>query len=173
MMSPNTIVGAVTWAIIFLGIATVLSVLIHRFTHRVESRLSDVTGLRFASSFAQLFVYVAAVTFYVHLVPELRVLGTTFLAGVSVLSIVVGFAAQGTLANLIAGVAIVLYRPIRIGDVVRLATPKGPSTATVTSVSLGYTLLKDTDDEEIVVPNSVMLNSIIVRLRAGSDGQTR
>jgi small-conductance mechanosensitive channel len=172
MMSPSTLVGAVTWAIILLGVATLLSVLIHRFTHRVESRLSDVTGLRFASSLTQLFVYVTAATIYVHLVPELRVLGTALLAGVSVLSIIVGFSAQGTLGNLIAGLAIVLYRLIRIGDVIRLTTPKGPSTATVIAVSLGYTLLKDTDGEEIVVPNTVMLNSIIVRLKTGTDVQT-
>lgn len=173
MISPNTLVGAVAWAILLLGLATALSVVIHRFAYRVESRLSDVTGLRFASSFAKLFVYVAVFTFYVHLVPELQVLGTALLAGVSVLSIVVGFSAQGTLANLIAGVAIVLYRPIHIGDTIRLTTPKGTSTATVTSVSLGYTLLKDTDGEEIVVPNSVMLNSIVVRLKAGSGVQIR
>lgn len=172
MLSPGTIVGAVIWAIIFLGIATTLSALIQRFTNRVQSRLSDLTGLRFISSLAQLFVYAAAGTIYVHLVPELQALETAFLASVSVLSVVVGFSAQATLGNLIAGLVIVLYRPIHIGDVVRMATPKGLSTVTVTSVSLGYTFLVDTDDEEVVVPNSIMLSSIIVRPKVGAGAKT-
>jgi len=46
-----------------------------------------------------------------HLVPVLRALGTAMLAGASVASIVLGLAAQNTLGNLIAGVALLLYDP--------------------------------------------------------------
>jgi small-conductance mechanosensitive channel len=32
-------------------------------------------------------------------------------------------------------------------------------------VSLGYTALRDTEGDEIIVPNSVMVSSVVIRLR--------
>jgi small-conductance mechanosensitive channel len=164
LLNPKTVIGAITWGLVFMGIATVLAILIRRSAKRVESRLSDVTGLRFASAAAQVLAYLAGVILYAHLVPELHALGTALLAGVSVISIVVGLAAQNTLGNLIAGLSIVLYRPIRVGDRVQLNSPKGVVTATLEFVSLGYTILRDDEGDEIIVPNSVMVSSIVIRL---------
>ena len=60
--------------------------------------------------------------------------------------------------------SLVLYRPIRIGDRVQLNTPKGMVTATVEMLTLGYTVLRDAERNEILVPNSVMMNNVVVRL---------
>ncbi len=102
---------------------------------------------------------------YAHLIPELRALGTALLAGVSVVSVVLGLAAQSTLGNLVAGVSLVLYRPVRVGDNVQLNSPKGLITATVERVSLGYTVLRDAESSEVIVPNSVMAGSVVIRIR--------
>jgi small-conductance mechanosensitive channel len=107
----------------------------------------------------------ASFLIYAHLIPELRALGTALLAGVSVVSVVLGLAAQSTLGNLVAGVSLVLYRPVRVGDSVQLNSPKGLITATVERVSLGYTVLRDADSSEIIVPNSVMAGSVVIRIR--------
>jgi small-conductance mechanosensitive channel len=64
----------------------------------------------------------------------------------------------------------VLYRPIRVGDKVLLASPKGLITATVENVSLGYTVLRDTDGHEVIVPNSVMVTSIVIRIERAAGG---
>lgn len=130
LLNPKTLIGALTWGVVFIGIAAALAAGIRRFARRVESRLSDVTGLRFASALAQMSAYLVAFILYAHLVPELRALGTALLAGVGVVSVVLGLAAQNTLGNLIAGLSLVLYRPIRVGDTVQLTTPRGLSTAT-------------------------------------------
>lgn len=79
-------------------------------------------------------------------------------------SVVLGLAAQNTLGNLIAGMSLVLYRPIRVGDSVQLTTPRGLTTAAVEQVSLGYTLLRATDGGEVIVPNSLMISSVVIRL---------
>ncbi len=164
MLDPTHVVGAVVWAAAFLIIALVLAAAVRRFGHYLESRLSDVTGLRFASAFAQVLVYLACFLLYAHLIPKLRALGTALLAGVSVVSVVLGLAAQSTLGNLIAGVTLVLYRPVRVGDRVQLNSPKGLITAIVERVSLGYTVLRDSESSEVIVPNSVMAGSIVIRL---------
>ena len=166
IFNPNTLAGAVAWGLLFLGIATSIATGVRRFTRRVESHLSDVTGLRFAGAFTQVLTYVVAFIIYAHLIPELHQIQKTLLAGVGVLSVIIGLAAQTTLGNLIAGISLVLYRPFRIGDKIQLSTPDGVKVATVTAISLGYTALRETDQHEIIVPNSVMGSSVIIRLNA-------
>lgn len=166
LLDPSTLGGAAVWAAIFAAAASALALAIRAATRRLERRLSDVTGLRFASAFVQVLAYLIAFILFAHLVPGLRALGTALLAGVSVVSVVLGLAAQNTLGNLIAGWSLVLYRPIRVGDHVQMSSPRGLVSATVESVSLGYTLLRDAERHEIVVPNSVMASSVVIRLPA-------
>lgn len=164
LLNPKKVTGALVWGVVFIGIASAMAVLIRRSAREIASRLSDKTGLRFGSALAQIVAYMAVAILYAHLVPALRAVGTALLAGASVVSIVVGIAAQTTLGNLIAGLSLVLYRPVRVGDKVQLITPKGPIVATMEFVSLGYTALRDTDGDEIIVPNSVMVSSVVIRI---------
>ena len=164
IFNPNTLIGALAWGLVFFAIATGVVAGVRRFTRRVESHLSDVTGLRFAAAFAQVLTYVIAFIIYAHLIPELHDIQKTLLAGVGVLSVIIGLAAQTTLGNMISGISLVLYRPFKIGDRVQLSTPAGLKIATVTAISLGYTVLRETDQDDIVVPNSIMGSSVIVRL---------
>ncbi len=115
-----------------------------------------------------MLAYLVAFVLYAHLVPRLRALGTGLLARVSIVSVVVGLATQDALANLVAGRSLVLYRPTRVGDKVLLTSPKGLTAATAENVSLGYTVLYDSDGHEGIVPNSEMVPSSVIRVeRAG------
>ncbi|MBK7727808.1 MAG: mechanosensitive ion channel family protein [Gammaproteobacteria bacterium] len=163
MFDPDTLTGAVLLGIIFLLAATMIVRTLRRATRHVESHLSDVTGVHFASALGQVFAYLIAFVLYAHLVPGLRALGTALLAGVSVVSVVLGLAAQNTLGNLVSGLSLVLYRPVKVGDRVKMNTPKGLVTATVHQISLGDTTLRDSEMEEILVPNSVMMSSVLIR----------
>lgn len=164
LMNPNALVGAVFLGVVFLLLATVVVMLIRRAARRVEIHLTDVTALRFVSAFAQVLTYLIGFVLYAHLVPELRALGTALLTGVSVVSVVVGLAAQNTLGNLVAGLSLVLYRPIRVGDQIQISAPIGVISARVEQVSLGFTVLRDENSHEVIVPNSVMMGTTVVRL---------
>ncbi len=164
LVDVGTLTGAVVWAVVFLALAHVVTIGIRRTARRIEPRLTDVTGLHFLSLFAQVVTYILAFILYAHLVPALRALGTALLAGAGVVSVVTGLAAQNTLGNVVAGISLVLYRPISTGDRVQLGTPRGVATATVEFISLGHTLLRDHDGNEIIVPNSVMMSSVLIRL---------
>lgn len=163
-VAANTLLGATLYGVIFLIAAFILARLVRKFERRIETHLTDATGLRFASALAQISIYILSFILYAHLIPELRAVATTVLAGAGVVSVVVGLAAQSTLSNLIAGVSLVLNRVISIGDKVKLNTPNGLTTATVEQLSLGYTLLRDLDGNEILVPNSIMVSSILIRI---------
>jgi small-conductance mechanosensitive channel len=159
---PTTVIGALFYGVVCLCMAVIAARLIRVVAHRSERHLTDVTALRFVVQLLQVFAFVMAFILYTHLIPPLQAFATALLAGVSVVSIVLGLAAQNTLGNLIAGFSLVLYHPFHVGDVVQLNTPKGLTTGTVEALALGHTRLRDAEGAEIIVPNSVMVSSVIV-----------
>jgi moderate conductance mechanosensitive channel len=162
VLVPTTVIGAFVYGVAFFGLAVVAGRLIRVVATHSERHLTDVTALRFVVQLLQMCAFAVAFILYLHCIPPLRAFATTLLAGVSVVSIVLGLAAQNTLGNLIAGFSLVLYHPFHVGDMVQLNTPKGLTTGTVESLALGYTRLRDAEGAAIIVPNSVMVSSVIV-----------
>ena len=74
-----------------------------------------------------------------------------------------GLAAQNTLGNMIAGLSLLMYRPFEIGDSVQLTVPAGVQTGKIEDLTLGYTVIKTQENNEIVVPNSVMASQAIIK----------
>ena len=101
---------------------------------------------------------------YAHLIPVLRAMGAALLAGASVASVVIGLAAQSTLGNLVAGVAITIYRPFRLGDTLQVSAPTGTEIGTVELISLGYTTLRTGDGRRVVLPNSIAASQVCLNL---------
>jgi len=91
-------------------------------------------------------------------------MGTALLAGASVASVVIGLAAQSTLGNLVAGIAITIYRPFRLGDTLQVATPTGTDIGVVELISLGYTTLRAPAGHLIVLPNSSAASQVLINL---------
>jgi hypothetical protein len=60
LLDPKTLLGAAAWAVLFVAAATILAFLVRGAARRLERRLSDVTGLRFASAFVQVLAYLLA-----------------------------------------------------------------------------------------------------------------
>jgi small conductance mechanosensitive channel len=77
------------------------------------------------------------------------------LTGVSIIGLAVGFAAQETLANFIAGVVIFWDKPFKIGDWVEIDGTFGH----VQRVTFRSTRLLDLNGEVIIFPNTHMLSS--------------
>ena len=50
--------------------------------------------------------------------------------------------------------ALLLYQPFRLADRLVVSTPKGVVTGTITSLTLGYTLLETAAAEEVSCPTS-------------------
>ncbi len=87
-------------------------------------------------------------------------------ASTAVLGLIIGFAAQNTISNIIAGVLIAITQPIRIGDRVGFEDREGR----VTDITLSYTFIDPGDGSQIVVPNQ-MLVAGIVHNHSGADSK--
>jgi len=166
--NPATFGGAVIFAIVFLGLAWILSRGLRFTVERVLSRKLHVhidrTRVRFSAQLAQMGVYIVAFILYARLVPALSNLGNAWLASVGVITIIAGLAAQNTLGNLIAGISLLLYRPFEVGDRLQISAPTGLETGIVESLTLGYTLLRTDDNRHVVVPNNIMANQTSINL---------
>ena len=75
------------------------------------------------------------------------------LTGVSILGLAVGFAAQETLANFIAGVVIFWDKPFRVGDWLTVESTFGQ----VKRITFRSCRLLDNDGEVVIYPNTFML----------------
>lgn len=170
LLNPSTLTGALFCGAICFAAALGVTLLIRRIVRQVERHLTDVTALGFLSAFAQALIWLFAFIAFAHLVPALRALGTALLAGVSVVSLAVGIAAQNTLGNLIAGFSLVLSRTLHVGDHVRLGSSVGVITGTVKWISLSRTLLLDDAGQEVIVPNSVVMGSTVTRTPVAGAG---
>jgi small-conductance mechanosensitive channel len=123
-------------------------------------------AVKFIAKLTRYAVYVFAFAAYAHFIPALSGLDTASLTSIGMISLIVGFAAQNTLGNLIAGLSLLLYRPFKLGDRLQVIAPTGLETGTVESLTLGYTLLKTDDNRRVVVPNSVMASQTNINLTA-------
>jgi len=161
---PTSLSGALVYAVLFFGLAFFVARLVRISLKRATKFFPDTAEAIFVAQLIQFIVFLSAIILYAHLIPALRSLGTALLTGASVASIIVGLASQSSLGNVIAGFSIFLFQRFHIGDRLQLNTPKGLASGTVEALTLGYTTLRTSENEEIMVPNNVMANSIIIRL---------
>lgn len=87
---------------------------------------------------------------------------TALVAGISVAGIAGGFAIQGVLANLAAGVSIMFSRHFRIGDYIEIGNVRGQ----VQSIDLSMTVLRTLEDARVIVPNRRIVGEIIYNYSA-------
>jgi len=167
-VSPYHIWGALFYLGLLVALGFILTSSLRAFVSLTLAKdrfgLFDRTTAMFLKQLGVAFIWVALLVVYAHLIPALRNLGTAMLAGVSVVGVVVGLAAQNTLGNLIAGVSLLIYRPFKVGDRLQVEAPTGVEVGTVEILSLGYTTLKTLDNRRVVVPNSVAATRVIVNL---------
>src|SRR3954469_22135554 len=112
---------------------------------------------------------VRLVTMAVTLMVALRIAGLRareLAVGGAFTAVVLGLAAQQTLGNLFAGTVLLSARPFRVGERVRFQGGPigGRIEGTVSSLGLLYTTVA-VGEEEIMVPNNVVLNVAITPLR--------
>jgi len=113
------------------------------------------------SNAAAVVLFIAGV-YWILVIWDINVTGLVASAGI--VGLALGFAAQDTLANLFAGVAILSDRPYELGDFIILDSGERGQ---VTKIGLRSTRLLTRDDVEVSIPNGVMGATKIVNEAGG------
>ncbi|MES1955194.1 mechanosensitive ion channel family protein [Salinisphaera hydrothermalis] len=118
----------------------------------------DPTGLLFSKRIISGAVYVVGLGCALAQIPKFAVLGHSMLAGAGVLTLVAGLASQQVLSNVMSGVLIVIFKPFRLRDRI---TVNG-LTGTVEDMNLREIVLRDADNNRIVIPNAMVSSNAVV-----------
>jgi small-conductance mechanosensitive channel len=90
-------------------------------------------------------------------IPPVRALAGGILASSAVLGLVIGFASQRTIGNVVAGILIAITQPLRLGDRVTVEGTEG----IVEEIGLTYTWIRTRDNDRLVVPNEKLASESI------------
>jgi small conductance mechanosensitive channel len=88
------------------------------------------------------------------------------LAGAGILAAVIGFASQQAFSNIISGIFIVIFKPFRMNDRLKI---KEIYAGVVEDITLRHTVIRDFENRRIIVPNSVIANEILVNADYNDD----
>jgi small-conductance mechanosensitive channel len=149
----HIIIAAVIFAVVVL-FARAIDWLLRRRTLTPES----ATRYRVFRRMIIVVILVVGLFSALLAIPEVRAVAGGLLASTAILGIILGFAAQKTLGNFIAGLLIALAQPVRIGDRVEYEGAAG----VVEEIGLTYTFIRGTDRRRIVVPNEKLASDTII-----------
>lgn len=151
---------------IFIGIviATVIvAFLVNRFFKRLikkstEELKNDPTNYQFLRHAIVAVIYIVGFSMAIYMMPGLRALASSLLAGAGILAVAIGFASQQALSNIISGVFIIIFKPFRINDRLTLRDLTG----VVEDITLRHTVIRNFENRRILVPNSLISDEIVV-----------
>lgn len=133
--------------------------LVRRIIRIAEKRLkfkkADPTLAGFVRTLLRLLLYVVVVLTAISVmgIPLTSVITLVASAGVAV-----SLAMQGALSNFVGGMTLLLLKPIKSGDYVKVGDLEG----TVQSIGAFYTELNTFDNRHISMPNSSLTNTSII-----------
>ncbi|GIX21881.1 MAG: hypothetical protein KatS3mg121_0664 [Gammaproteobacteria bacterium] len=137
-----------------IGLGALLGALVRRLGRQQSVQRNRVYRL-LAGSLNTLTVTVGAVC----ALGTLGVNVTALIAGLGLTGFALGMALKDAVANLVAGLLIVVYAPFDIDDWIETAGVAGR----VADIDLRYVTLQTAEGERILVPNGQFLTSIIRR----------
>ncbi len=91
-------------------------------------------------------------------IPQVRAVAGGLLASSAVIGLIIGFAAQRTLGNFVAGLMIASTQPLRLGDWVEVGGLEG----SVEEITLMYTFIRTEDNARLVIPNEKLASDTIL-----------
>ncbi|MCW8858356.1 MAG: mechanosensitive ion channel family protein [Deltaproteobacteria bacterium] len=147
-----------------LAITVLVAWIIKRIIERalvsfLAKHKTDQTSLRFVRRLISTGIYLVGISTALTQIPEFRIIGHSLLAGAGILTVVGGLASQQVLSNVVSGFLIVFFRPFKIGDKI---TVNNIFTGVVEDITLRETVLRDFENNRIVVPNSLISSQVLV-----------
>jgi small-conductance mechanosensitive channel len=140
-----------------IGISMLVAKLVDRRMARRE--LAPGSATRYAVLRRSVMAVIVGVGILTALltIPAISTIAGAVLGSAAVIGLVVGFAAQATLSNFVAGVLIAFTQPLRIGDRVEVTGQVG----VVEEIGLTYTFIRLDDGSRLVIPNATLAANTI------------
>lgn len=120
---------------------------------------ADITRVKFFKNAVSFVIWLIALGGIISLIPQLRTLAVTLFAGAGILIAIIGFAAQEAFSNIIGGVFIIIFRPFRVDDMIKVGNLEY---GIVEDITLRHTVILSFQNKRIIIPNSVISSDTII-----------
>jgi small-conductance mechanosensitive channel len=154
------------YVILFIAIITITFVLVRLFKLFFKRRVLDAvlaskdpTNYLFFQHIITATIYIAGFSTAFYMIPSLRTLSASLLAGAGIFAVAIGFASQKAFSNIISGLFIVIFKPFRINDRVAVGTTVA---GVIEDITLRHTIVRSYENKRFVIPNSLISEEIII-----------
>lgn len=142
--------------LLFAGVNVASLIIENKFTIDTKDNLMHrkvQTQFSYIRKISKLIIFIIGFSLVLLSFQEVRKVGVSILASAGLAGVIIGFAAQKTLTNLLAGFQIAFTQPLRLDDVLIVENEYGR----VEEITLTYVVLKIWDDRRLVVPLSYFI----------------
>lgn len=126
----------------------------------------DPTRYKFLRNTVSFTVFMLATTLIFSIIPELRSVGITLFAGAGIFAAIIGFASQEAFSNIISGIFIVIFKPFRVGDSIKIGEMHQGK---VEDITLRHTIINNYENRRIIIPNTVISSQTIINSTIGEE----
>ena len=140
-------------------ISRVIRFVVVQTIKRKKTGQEGKTNMLFFRNSIKFFIGLIALVYIIATVPTLRSKATLIFSGAGILAAIIGFAAQAALSNLIAGAFIVMFRPFRVGDYIKLDEQR---MGIVEDITLRHTVINNFENKRLIIPNSIISSESIL-----------
>lgn len=121
---------------------------------------NDPTSYKFLRHFMRAIIHIVGFSWAISEVPSLKTLSNSLMASAGILAVAIGFASQQAFSNIISGLFIVIFKPFRVND--RLKIVRENLSGVVEDITLRHTIIRDFENKRIIIPNAVISNEILI-----------
>ena len=132
--------------------------------HEKTANKNDPTSFKFLRYLAIFSICYTGILMALFAFPSFRTLAQTALGGAGLLVIITGVASQEALSNIVGGIFIILFKPFKIGDIIRVTDSM---VGEVVDLTMRHTLLRNFENKMIIIPNSIINKEKIVNYDFG------
>lgn len=155
----NFLIPAIILIVAFIT-AKILRILLTKYFNRTSRFLQvDQTRFNFVKNAVSFIIFLGAFVMIFYSIPQLKALGVTLFAGAGVLAAFIGFASQQAFSNIVSGIFLVIFKPFRVNDHVRVGDLHS---GFIEDITLRHTVIRNLENRRIVIPNSTISSEIII-----------
>ena len=141
-------------------VATIIKKIFNRYIKMSSEKVhNDPTNYKFLKHSIGALIYLVGIGWAMSTIPILRSFASSLLAGAGILAIVAGMASQHALSNIMSGIFIIIFKPFRVNDRLKI---RGNISGVVEDITLRHIVMRDYENKRIIIPNTVISDEIIV-----------
>lgn len=155
-------------ALVIVLLTFLVAYLFRRFYFRrllnTSMIINNPTSYKFVGHLVSGMIYVVGFAAAIYTIPKLKTLAGSMLAGAGIATVVIGFASQNALSNIVSGLFIVIFKPFRVNDRLEI---KESLSGIVEDITLRHTVIRNFRNQRIVIPNSIISDEVVINSDMG------